>query len=468
MKAAMLVYRPSPYHLARLGALQRTMPAAGLAVVRAAGDYVWRDAPGSDGPRVCFDSPPGATAECRAVTGWLDARSPDAVLILGYSMAWTRAALGWCLAARRPAVLMSDSTGEGAARSGSRAALKRLLVGGYGAFLVAGTPQARYLTGLGAPAERIFTGFDAVDNDAFAMGADAVRREAARHRRALGLPERYVLVVARFLEKKNLPFFVGAFARFRRLTGDTRTKAVMVGYGPEEPALYAAIARHRLDGEVLLRGPLANAQLSPYYALAEALVLPSRRDETWGLVVNEGMATGLPVLVSTACGCAEDLVRPGVNGFLFAPDDAAALAGRLAAITADRERARRMGAAGRAIIAEWGLDGFARGAQDALACAVVNPPERGRMLSALLAAEARLRRPAPRRSVGGAGSRPVAGGDPAADRGADGWPAAAGAASDAVLDANAGLDGGGLEDAGASSGGHCPRVEAGRMRAGVR
>jgi 1,2-diacylglycerol 3-alpha-glucosyltransferase len=55
-----------------------------------------------------------------------------------------------------------------------------------------------------------------------------------------------------------------------------------------------------------------------YYAFARCFVLPSTR-EPWGLVVNEAMAAGLPVVVSSRCGCAEDLVEPARNGFVFNP-----------------------------------------------------------------------------------------------------------------------------------------------------
>jgi glycosyltransferase involved in cell wall biosynthesis len=70
---------------------------------------------------------------------------------------------------------------------------------------------------------------------------------------------------------------------------------------------------------VRFAGLRSTAEILPYYAFAHAFVLPSRR-EPWGLVVNEALAAGLPVIVSNRCGCAADLVAQGVNGFVFDPD----------------------------------------------------------------------------------------------------------------------------------------------------
>jgi glycosyltransferase involved in cell wall biosynthesis len=106
--------------------------------------------------------------------------------------------------------------------------------------------------------------------------------------------------------------------------------------------------------------------LCGFYALAGCLVLPSHA-ETWGLVVNEALACGLPVLVSRQCGCAETLVKPGTNGWIFDSRDAdglAALMGRIASLS-DKERAAMSGAS-RAMVSDWGLERFAQGAWEAV------------------------------------------------------------------------------------------------------
>jgi glycosyltransferase involved in cell wall biosynthesis len=89
-----------------------------------------------------------------------------------------------------------------------------------------------------------------------------------------------------------------------------------------------------------------------YYGLASCLVLPSI-SETWGLVVNEAMAAGLPVLVSQRCGCVPELVQPGVNGYVCDPLDTEGLARLLGVMSSDTVDAGKMGEASRQIVAQY-------------------------------------------------------------------------------------------------------------------
>jgi glycosyltransferase involved in cell wall biosynthesis len=102
---------------------------------------------------------------------------------------------------------------------------------------------------------------------------------------------------------------------------------LLVGDGPLRPSL------ERLAGElaapVHFAGFVNQSALPAYYAAADALVLPSDGRETWGLVVNEGMACGVPAVVSAAAGCAPDLIAEGLTGFTFPAGDVDALAGRM-------------------------------------------------------------------------------------------------------------------------------------------
>ena len=102
-------------------------------------------------------------------------------------------------------------------------------------------------------------------------------------------------------------------------------------------------------------------ELPIYYGLANAFIHAST-SEQWGLVVNEAMASGLPVIVSNRCGCAPELVEEGINGFTFDPDDQEQLANRLlevASLSSDRRQG--LGDAGRRIVANFGPERFADG-----------------------------------------------------------------------------------------------------------
>jgi glycosyltransferase involved in cell wall biosynthesis len=106
-----------------------------------------------------------------------------------------------------------------------------------------------------------------------------------------------------------------------------------------------------------------------FYALADSFVLPSAYEE-WGLVVNEAMACGLPVIVSRTAGCAEDLVRDGENGFRFEPTSASELAACLARLDESPSLRVLMGERSRDIVSNFGCGAFAAGALDAArACA---------------------------------------------------------------------------------------------------
>ena len=264
---------------------------------------------------------------------------------------------------------MTDSTRDDAKRSRLRERIKRTIVSQFDAALAGGAPQVRYIRELGLPDDRIFTPYDVVDNDFFARGAAAVRSDpgGCRHLPGLASGSPFFLASGRFIERKNFGNLIKAYGAYRSLDHDGAPwELVILGDGPERSHL-AALADAIAPGSgITFPGYRQINEITAYYGLAGAFVHPAKV-EPWGLVVNEAMAAGLPVLVSRSAGAAEDLVSDGVNGFRFDPGDPVAIAIamlRVSASDADREE---MGRQSVARIALWTPERFAEGLWRAVA-----------------------------------------------------------------------------------------------------
>ena len=404
-----------PYHFARTVALQQL---AGPATVRAlemanqSSDYEWNRSAGvSDLITLC----PDAVAE--RLPFWRvfgSARRTfaelkiEVCLLPGYAPKQSLAVLLAAKSLGIRTVMMNESHAGTARARGVGAWVKRRLVGLFDAGLVGGQPQKRYFASLGLPPEKIFIGYDAVDNGYFARKAKEVRSQELEFRNRYGLPEHYLLSLGRFIAKKNLAVLIQAFHRFLLANPLTTTHLVMVGSGEEEPRLRS------LCQELLLpiydhsglpsQKPEARSQKSEvsvpgihfygfrqidenpiFYALADAFILPSLWEE-WGLVVNEAMASGLPAVVSETVGCAEDLLeargplesyppeivaqlkqtglseKVRINGFVFDPQSSEELSRVLLVLDTSRALQAVMGQASRRIVEKFSCENFARNA----------------------------------------------------------------------------------------------------------
>ena len=380
LTCAVLVERIGPYHFSRLSAAAARFRTVAVEFFGMDSTYAWdkvSDAAGFQRLTLLDESEPGrrrGPSLAARVSEALTRIAPAVVAIPGWSSQGALAALKWCLQTGTPAVVLSASSETGRPRARWKEALKRRIVRLFSAGVGGGTPQADYLARLGIPRSHIFLGYDVVDNGHFAEKAAAIRRDAARLRRSFGLPEKYFLSVCRFIEEKNLPILLEAYAAYRRQAGAAAWKLVLAGDGPLKPRLLEQREQWGLGDDLLLPGFKQYEDLPAYYGLANAFVLPSF-SETWGLVVNEAMAAGLPVIVSNHCGCATDLVRDGENGFTFDPRDPVRLASLLTRLASPDTDLAAMGKSSRDIIARWTPDAFALSLQRAAetACATVRP-----------------------------------------------------------------------------------------------
>src|SRR5208283_5991708 len=271
----------------------------------------------------------------------------------GWGLPGTAAMLHWALRRQVPCVLMSDSNEHDAPRVWWKDAVKRCLVTHCKAALVGGSCSREYAIRLGMPAETIFDGYDVVDNEHFRAGALRARASRDCASALHCLPHSYFLTCARFEPKKNLHRLIDAYAAYIRQIGGEPWSLVIAGDGTLRRELESRAHVLGVEERVIFKGLVNYEDLPAYYGLAKAMVHPSTTEQ-WGLVINEAMAAGLPVLVSARCGCVKDLVKHQVNGVIFNPWRTEEITAAM--LTAHREESRfeQMGRESSAIIGKWG------------------------------------------------------------------------------------------------------------------
>ena len=346
--------RYGPYHKARLAsANQQLTPrgwgAVGLETASMDAVYQWQAESHADqaGIHTVF---PGKALESlsrrqiqQGTYKVLSHLNPDAVAISGWASPDALACLTWCQQHSKQALLMSETRAADGRRVWFKEAIKSRRIKPFQGALVGGAGHADYLHSLGFSGPIAF-GYDVVDNAYFRQ--ESTQWRANDQRRGLTIRP-YILASNRFVERKNLIRLVHAFAALPSSDGSLNRAVVdlcLVGDGPERVALQSTCqalglpvveaAPWDVEGEatsaftsprVFLPGFRQIEELPRFYAHASCFVHPAI-SEPWGLVINEAMACGLPVLCSANCGAAEELVCDGVNGFIFDPLDSTTIA----------------------------------------------------------------------------------------------------------------------------------------------
>jgi 1,2-diacylglycerol 3-alpha-glucosyltransferase len=343
--------RFGPYHIARLASARKELEAFGWDVVgieTSSLDSTYQWDPEDPPPLFqIFTVFPGQNADTLSRrdihSGYrrtLDQIKPDALAIAGWVGPDTLACLGWGRSNRRPVVLMSETRQVDSSPLIFKRLLKAWRLRGYSAALVGGQSHASYLRFLGFQ-RPICRGYDVVDNHYFTS-------ESARFRADHPSPPRpYLLASNRFVPRKNLYRLLQAFHSAALhgpclssfpdlcLLGDGPQRATLVSlcqslglpvvqgtpWDPQNLPSTAVISSPR----VFFPGFCQISSLPRFYAHALGFIHPAL-SEPWGLVINEAMACGLPVLCSVNGGAAEELVIHGLNGFKFDPSDTHSIA----------------------------------------------------------------------------------------------------------------------------------------------
>jgi glycosyltransferase involved in cell wall biosynthesis len=252
-----------------------------------------------------------------------------------WAQGWQVAAYWQAVAAARRAgveVWMRGDTNISSNAGGVRQDIKRFvlrrLFNRVDRFLCVGEANRQFYLRQGIGEERLASAPHCVDNGRFAAQADGLRAGRAALRERWGIPANAfcVLFSGKLVEKKRPLDLIEAVKRLNGAAAGKPLHILIAGTGELEAA-----ARNAAKGMgASFAGFLNQSEIVKAYVAADCLALPSNAQETWGLVVNEAMASGLPCVVSNACGCSGDLVQPLRPDLCYPMGDTTALAHAIA------------------------------------------------------------------------------------------------------------------------------------------
>lgn len=274
---------------------------------------------------------------------WAIVRGSFDVLVMPYADMRCMAAALWCWMTARPYVLFVANTPyDRRAVRKIKEWSKGVLFRNAAGLFATGSEQRRYVLGYGVPSEKIFViGNPSTTEHVCGVFSPAQKWEL---RSARGWDDEVVIsYVGRFSAEKGLETLMRAVAMLH----DFDIRLLLIGAGSQETTL-RELARD-LEIKTSFTGFVHGSDLAMSYAVSDIFVLPSH-SEPWGLVVNEAMEHGLPVVLSDRVGSAPMLLETGVNGWTFPAGDAIALAEHLRKLVASKELRTRMGEASRCLI----------------------------------------------------------------------------------------------------------------------
>jgi len=336
-KVGMLFSAPTPYRnpfLKRL-AKREDVEIKVIFLSKVCGPFDWHSDLECDFPHVFLELP--EWLKRKNYPQWIHGELPrlfrrekfGVVYIGGYFLLSMIYAAVWCIRTGTPYIIGVENHGRGHQSSLLRKlvnrALIRPLVRGASAHIAVGSYARDRLVGWGIEPDSVSIILNSPDVDGWVQETDRYigRREKIREELGFGSGP-LLLFVGRMVPEKGVEDLLDAYEEVKRDGSVEDLQLLLIGEGPLLQSLKERCSRRGMK-DVVFGGFVAPDELYPYYAAADAFVLPSRY-EPFGVVVHEAASAGLPLLVSDCCGAAAELVRDGENGFLFEAGDSKDLA----------------------------------------------------------------------------------------------------------------------------------------------
>ena len=262
---------------------------------------------------------------------------PDAICVCGYHYLATIEALIYAKVNDIPITLWAGShLLSGFVKNPLTDLYKKMIIPKFDSYVTYGTAARGQIIYYGAKPGKIIVGCNTVDVEWFMKKSGVIEEDEMREMREK-YPPKNILYVGNFITHKGVLNLIKAFYNLKM----NNVGLILVGDGIEKDAYLKYIREHRIKN-VFFEGFVQKKDIVKYYKLADVFVLPSF-NEVWGLVVNEAMACGLPILSSIYAGVTRDLVRDGINGYSFDPNNIVELTERLKELLLDDEKRIKMG-----------------------------------------------------------------------------------------------------------------------------
>jgi len=227
--------------------------------------------------------------------------------------------------------------------------LVRFLFKFYDGFLAIGTANKEYYEAMGVSQEKIFLVPYTIDNDFFKVQRDNNDQVKQSTLKKIDKSLPTLLFASKFMKRKNPMLLLEAS---KILTDKNfHHNMVFIGSGEMLPKMMEYISNHQLN-HIFLEGFVNQSQLPKIYAESDIFILPSE-NEPWGLIVNEVMAAGMPIVISSEIGCSKDLVKEGINGYTFETNNLDELVLHLEDMISNSEKTKLMGEKSKHIISKW-------------------------------------------------------------------------------------------------------------------
>lgn len=273
----------------------------------------------------------------------------DIIISAGYSSFTNQIAFFISKLLRKPFILWSGSTeNEPSLLRTLSSPLIKFIVRNSDSFIAYGTNAKKYLMKLGASEDKIFISFNTVDTEFFKKECAKIKGNQTALKQNLGINHKHIILyVGQLIERKGAKYLLHAH---KKLADELDIGLVLVGSGNQKDELIKLCDEHKIKN-VYFIDFVQRENMPQYYSIADVFVLPSL-EEVWGLVINEAMACGLPVISTNKTGASKDLIEDNANGYIIPEKDSDYLYRSLNKIINNSALSEEMGKESNKIITE--------------------------------------------------------------------------------------------------------------------